>query len=66
MEFCRQGALTDRGAGPGGSERAAEEKRRHTAETERHNTYKDFQGKLEKETEKASYACYVKLCRGMD
>ena len=51
----KQGTLTDRGAGPSGSERAAEDKRRHTAETERHNTFKDFQGKLEKETEKASY-----------
>lgn len=44
--------MTERGAGLGGSERAAEDKRRGVAETERHNTYKDFQGKLEKETEK--------------
>eukprot|EP00903_Cladosiphon_okamuranus_P016661 g15364.t1 len=48
----RQGTLTDRGAGLGGSERAAEDKRRGIAETERHNTYKEFQDKLEKETEK--------------
>lgn len=47
-------SMADRGAGPGGSERVAEDKRRHVAETERHNTYKDFQGKLEKETEKVS------------
>lgn len=52
LTMTRQGTLADRGAGPGGSERAAEEKRRGIAETERHNTYKDFQGKLEKETEK--------------
>ncbi|CAM9485755.1 unnamed protein product, partial [Hapterophycus canaliculatus] len=46
----RQG--TERGAGPGGSERLAEEERRRLAERERHNSYKDFQGKVEKETEK--------------
>ncbi|CAM9166345.1 unnamed protein product, partial [Ectocarpus sp. 12 AP-2014] len=46
----RQG--TERGAGPGGSERLAEEERRRVAERERHNSYKDFQGKVEKETGK--------------
>lgn len=52
MRCCvgRQG--TERGAGPGGSERLAEEERRRLAERERHNSYKDFQGKVEKETEK--------------
>ncbi|CAM9293074.1 unnamed protein product, partial [Ectocarpus sp. 4 AP-2014] len=48
----RQG--TERGAGPGGSERLAEEERRRVAERERHNSYKDFQGKVEKETGKVS------------
>lgn len=44
-----------------GVDRAAEEERRRASERERSSSYKDFQGKIEKETEKVrihrGYAC---------
>ncbi|CAM9388149.1 unnamed protein product, partial [Laminaria digitata] len=46
----RQG--TERGAGPGGSERVAEEERRRLAEKERSHIYKEFQGKVTQEIDK--------------
>lgn len=49
--ITRQGI--DRGAGlAGGAERMTEEERRRGSEKERNSSYKEFQGKVEKETEK--------------
>lgn len=45
--FSRQG-----GGVSAGIDRGAEEERRRASERERNNSYKDFQGKVEKETEK--------------
>lgn len=50
--FARRRQGTERGAGPGGSERLAEEDRRRVSERERSHSYKEFQGKVAQETDK--------------